>query len=261
MQAYKELAEIVRREQVADNIYRFTVKAPDIATGSKPGQFVMVRTAEGLDPLLRRPFSINQVAEGGLVQILFNVIGKGTQALAGMEAGRKLDILGPIGRGYIIADDSLHFLIGGGIGIAPLLFLAKQILKKNESSSIRVLLGARTKNEVAALVSDFESMGLVVEVTTDDGSLGKQGLVTELMTDRQQDNPVMVYGCGPHPMLRVVVNICKKNSWGCQVSFETIMACGLAACLGCAVQRADMNGYVHVCKDGPVFDMDDVAWL
>jgi len=121
MQAYKELAEIVRREQVADNIYRFTVKAPDIATGSKPGQFVMVRTAEGLDPLLRRPFSIHQVAEGGLVQILFNVIGKGTQALAGMEAGRKLDILGPIGRGYTIANDSLHFLVGGGIGIAPLL--------------------------------------------------------------------------------------------------------------------------------------------
>ena len=261
MQAYKELAEIVRREQVADNIYRFTVKAPDIATGSKPGQFVMVRTAEGLDPLLRRPFSIHQVDEGGLVQILFNVIGKGTQALAGMEAGRKLDILGPIGRGYTIANDSLHFLVGGGIGIAPLLFLAKQILKKNESSSIRVLLGARTRNEVAALVSDFESMGLVVEVATDDGSLGKQGLVTELMTDRQQDNPVMVYGCGPHPMLRAVVNICKKNSWGCQVSLETIMACGLAACLGCAVQRADMNGYVHVCKDGPVFDMDDVAWL
>ena len=261
MQAYKELAEIVCREQVADNIYRFTVKAPDIAAGSKPGQFVMVRTAEGLEPLLRRPFSIHQVAEGGLVQILFNVIGKGTQALAGMEAGRKLDILGPIGRGYAIANDSLHFLVGGGIGIAPLLFLAKQILKKNESSSIRVLLGARTRNEVAALVSDFESMGLVVEVATDDGSLGKQGLVTELMTDRQQDNPVMVYGCGPHPMLCAVVNTCKKNSWGCQVSLETIMACGLAACLGCAVQRADMNGYVRVCKDGPVFDMDDVAWL
>jgi len=261
MLVYKEFAEIVRREQFADNIYRFTVKAPDIAAGSKPGQFVMVRTAEGLDPLLRRPFSIHQVAEGGLVQILFNVIGKGTQALAGMESGRKLDILGPIGRGYSIASDSLHFLVGGGIGIAPLLFLAKQILKKNEPSSIRVLLGARTKNEVAALVSDFESMRLVVEVTTDDGSLGKHGLVTELMTDGQQDIPVMVYGCGPHSMLRAVVNICRKNSWGCQVSLETIMACGLAACLGCAVQRADMNGYVHVCKDGPVFDMDDVAWL
>lgn len=261
MQAYKELAEIVRREQLADNIYRFTVNAPDIAAASKPGQFVMVSTGEGLDPLLRRPFSIHQVAEGGLVQILFNVIGKGTQALAGMELGRNLDILGPVGRGYAVADDSLHHLVGGGIGIAPLLFLAKSILRKNDPSSIKVLLGARTKSEIVTLVSDFESMGLEVEVTTEDGSLGRQGLVTDLMADRQQDKPVTVYGCGPHPMLRAVVDVCRKNSWGCQVSLETIMACGLAACLGCAVQRADMKGYVHVCKDGPVFDMDEVAWL
>lgn len=260
MQVYKELAEIIRREQVAEDIYRFTVKAPDIAGASKPGQFVMVRTGEGLDPLLRRPFSIHQVA-GDLVQILFKVIGKGTQALANMEVGREIDILGPIGRGFTIADDSLHFFVGGGIGIAPLFFLAKRILKKSEPLSIRVLLGARTKGEIVALAGDFESMGLAVEIITEDGSLGKQGLVTDLMTDLQQEKPVMIYSCGPYPMLRAVATTCRKNNWGCQVSLETIMACGLAACLGCAVQRADMNGYLHVCKDGPVFNMDDVAWL
>ena len=261
MQVYKELAEIIRREQVAEDIYRFTVKAPDIAVASRPGQFVMVRIGEGLDPLLRRPFSVHQVAEGGLVQVLFKVIGKGTRALANMELGSKMDVLGPIGRGFTIANDSQHFLVGGGIGIAPLLFLAKHILKKNESSTVRVFLGARTKDEISILAGDFESMGIAVETITEDGTLGKQGLVTELMTDLQQDKPVMIYGCGPYPMLRAVANICKKNSWGCQVSLETVMACGLAACLGCAVQRADMNGYVHVCKDGPVFNMDDVAWL
>jgi dihydroorotate dehydrogenase electron transfer subunit len=261
MQAYKELAEIIRREQVADDIYRLTVKAPDIASASMPGQFVMVRTVEGLDPLLRRPFSIHQVAEGGMVKILFKVIGKGTKALANMEVGRKLDILGPIGRGFTVANDSLHFLVGGGIGIAPLFFLARQILQNSEHSSIRVLLGARTKDEIFTLAGEFESMGLAVETITEDGSLGKQGLVTELMTDVQQEKPVMIYGCGPYPMLRAVANTCRKKKWSCQVSLETMMACGLAACLGCAVQRADMNGYVHVCKDGPVFDMDDVAWL
>ena len=261
MQAYKELAEIIRREQVAEDIYRFTVKAPDIAVASKPGQFVMVRTGEGLDPLLRRPFSVHQVAEGGMVQILFKVIGKGTQALANMEVGRKLDVLGPIGRGFTIADDSQHFLVGGGIGIAPLFFLARGILKKSEPFSIRVLLGARTKDEIGTMADDFEEMGLAVEIITEDGSLGRQGLVTELMTDLQQEKPVMTYACGPHPMLRAVAGVCRKKNWDCQVSLETIMACGLAACLGCAVQRADMKGYVHVCKDGPVFDMDEVAWL
>ena len=103
MQAYKELAEIIRREQVAEDIYRFTVKAPDIAAASGPGQFVMVRTGEGMDPLLRRPFSVHQVAEGGMVQILLKVIGKGTQAIANMEVGQKMDLLGPIGRGFSIA--------------------------------------------------------------------------------------------------------------------------------------------------------------
>ena len=261
MQFYKELAEIISREQVAEDTFRFTVKAPGIASTSRPGQFVMVRTGEGLDPLLRRPFSIHQVADGGLVQILFKVIGKGTQALADMESGRNMDILGPIGHGFTLANDSQHFLVGGGIGIAPLLFLARRILKKSEPFSVRVFLGARTKEEIVFLAEEFESMGLSVETTTEDGSFGKQGLVTELMRDLQLEKPVMIYGCGPYPMLRAVANICRKNSWGCQVSLETMMACGLAACLGCAVQRADMKGYVHVCKDGPVFDMDDVAWL
>jgi len=201
------------------------------------------------------------VAEGGLVQILFKIIGKGTQALADMELGRNMDILGPIGHGFTIANDSQHLLVGGGIGIAPLLFLARRILKKSESFSVRVHLGARTKEEVSFLAEEFESMGLSVETTTEDGSLGKQGLITDLMADLQREKPMMIYGCGPYPMLRAVANICKKKKWGCQVSLETIMACGLAACLGCAVQRADMKGYVHVCKDGPVFDMDDVAWL
>jgi dihydroorotate dehydrogenase electron transfer subunit len=110
-------------------------------------------------------------------------------------------------------------------------------------------------------VDDFASMGLGVKVCTEDGSLGTQGLVTDLMAPLHNENPAMVYTCGPYPMLRAVVGVCRDRNWACQVSLETIMACGLAACLGCAVLRADMNGYVHVCKDGPVFNADDVAWL
>ena len=261
MLAYQQKAEIVRTEKLTDDIYRFTVKAPDIAAVSRPGQFVMVLAGEGMDPLLRRPFSIHQVAGGGLVQILFKVIGKGTRALATMQVGQQMDVLGPLGRGFSFAENHQHYLVGGGIGIAPLLFLAKQMLKKNDPSAIKVLLGARIKDEIATLVDDFESMGLAVLAATEEGSLGEKGLVTDVMAPLQSESQVTVYTCGPYPMLRAVIGVCKDKSWACQVSLETVMACGLAACLGCAVQRADMNGYVHVCKDGPVFNAEDVAWL
>lgn len=260
MRAYQQQAEIVRSEKLSDDIYRFTVNMVDIAADSKPGQFVMVRVSEGLDPLLRRPFSIHQVAKGGLVQILFKVVGRGTRALANLQPGQQLDMLGPLGRGFIYDSTGQHYLIGGGIGIAPLLFLAKKMLKEVEPSTIRVLLGAATGGELEVLGEDFASLGIDVQLATDDGSLGKEGLVTELMTSLQPGEGT-VYACGPYPMLRAVAGICRDKGWGCQVSLETIMACGLAACLGCAVLRGEMNGYVHVCKDGPVFNAEEVAWL
>lgn len=262
MPAYQQKAAIVRTEQLTADIFRFTVKAPDIAGGSKPGQFVMVRAGEGMDPLLRRPFSVHQVAEGGLLQILIKVIGKGTRAISGLQAGQYMDILGPMGQGFTYGNNGVHCLVGGGIGIAPLLFLAKQLLKKNEPSAIKVLLGARTADELTALADDFRSLGLEVKIATEDGSLGQKGLVTDLMTPLPAEKgPLMVYSCGPFPMLRAVARVCRDRNWVCQVSLETIMACGLAACLGCAVLRADLRGYVHVCKDGPVFDAGEVAWL
>lgn len=259
--AYQQLAEIIRAEELASDICRFTMKAPKIAVSSRPGQFVMVRVGDGLDPLLRRPFSIHQVAEGGVLQVLFKIIGKGTQALAMLQPGQHMDLLGPLGRGFSIAENQQHCLIGGGIGIAPLLFLAKKILKKSEPSSVKVLLGARTKDELAPLEEDFANMGLDVQVATEDGTLGKRGLVTDLMVQLHHGDPVTVYTCGPHPMLQAVVQLCRSNKWNCQVSLEAMMACGLAACLGCAVLRPDLRGYAHVCKDGPVFDADEVAWL
>ncbi|MDX1774996.1 MAG: dihydroorotate dehydrogenase electron transfer subunit [Desulfobulbales bacterium] len=262
MPVCQQKAEIVRTEKLSTDIYRFTLQAPDMASVASPGQFIMVRAGEGLDPLLRRPFSIHQVTGDGSVRILIKVIGKGTQALAGLQTGERMDVLGPMGRGFTYSSDqSPHFLVGGGIGIAPLLFLAERLLKKNGPDAIKVLLGARNADEIAILVEDFASMGLEVLVTTEDGSLGNKGLVTDILSDLQDESAARVYACGPHPMLKAVVSLCRGRNWDCQVSLETLMACGLAACLGCAVLRADMNGYVHACKDGPVFNADNVAWL
>ena len=260
MRSYQQQAEIIRSEKLSDDIYRFTLNTAEIGAASKPGQFVMVRVGEGLDPLLRRPFSIHQVARGGVVQILFKVVGRGTRALAGLQQGQQLDMLGPLGQGFAFDAAGEHYLVGGGIGIAPLLFLAKRMLKEVEPSAIRVLLGAATGAELDVLAEDFASLGLFVDVATEDGSRGRQGLVTHLLEPLQSGSG-NVYACGPYPMLRAVAAMSREKGWGCQVSLETIMACGLAACLGCAVQRSDLNGYVHVCKDGPVFDADEVAWL
>ena len=261
MLTFQDKAAIVRTEQLAEDIFRTTVKAPDIAQAAKPGQFVMIKVSDGLDPLLRRPFSIHQVATGGMIQVLFKVLGKGTRLMAGMQPGQIMDLLGPLGHGFSIDKDQLHCLVGGGMGIAPLLFLAKKMLKECEPSAIKVLLGARTSNEIAAVTGDFESMGLAVHTATEDGSLGHHGLVTDLMQQLDRDDRHMVYTCGPYPMLKAVVSESMRYNWDCQVSLETFMACGLAACLGCAVQRADFDGYVHVCKDGPVFNAKEVAWL
>jgi dihydroorotate dehydrogenase electron transfer subunit len=261
MPIYQQNAEILRTEILTDDVFRFSMKAPDIAADARPGQFVMVRTGESMDPLLRRPFSVHQVAEGGLIQILFKVVGKGTYAFSKLQSGYSMDMLGPLGRGFEYDNAHQHYLVGGGIGIAPLLFLAKKLLKKNEPSTIKVFLGARTRAEIDVLTDDFGSMGLEVKSATEDGSLGKKGLVTDLMAPILNESPVKVYGCGPYPMLRAVVDLCNDRNWACQVSLETIMACGLAACLGCAILRSDLKGYVHACKDGPVFNADEVAWL
>jgi len=262
MPAYQQKTEIIRTEKLTDDIFRFTVRSTEIAAEARAGQFVMVRAGNGMDPLLRRPFSIHQVAADGLVQVLFKVIGKGTRMIAELQAGQYLDVLGPLGRGFAINSKAvIHYLVGGGIGIAPLLFLAKQILKKNEPSAIKVLLGARAREEIVTLADDFASMGLEVQAVTEDGSYGKPGLVTDLMAPLQNESGITFYACGPYPMLRAVAGVCRTRNWRCQVSLETIMACGLGACLGCTVLQADMHGYVHVCKDGPVFDTDEVAWL
>jgi dihydroorotate dehydrogenase electron transfer subunit len=261
MKIFQEKAAIVRTEQLTADIYRITVKADNIAKSAMPGQFVMVKVSDGLDPLLRRPFSIHQVADDGSVQVLFKILGKGTRLMAGLQPGQEMDLVGPLGHGFSIAKECQHCLVGGGMGIAPLLFLAGQILKECEPAAIKVLLGARTSVEISTVIGDFESMGLTVQAATEDGSLGHHGLVTELLEQLDQQKQWRVYTCGPYPMLKAVVGQCKKQRWGCQVSLETFMACGLAACLGCAIHKPDMSGYVHVCKDGPVFEAEEVAWL
>jgi dihydroorotate dehydrogenase electron transfer subunit len=254
-------AQVQALESFTDDIFCLSLLAPEVCRSAAPGQFVMVRAGEGLDPLLRRPFSVYRVDETGILQILFKVVGRGTDWLARLRPGEYVDVLGPLGQGFSLLEQGGVCLVGGGIGVAPLFFLAQRQRSKQPEGEIELLLGARTKIEVTALAQGFANLGVTVRLATDDGSAGHHGLVGELLTALPGDGPDRVFACGPHPMLAAVAGICQENGWPCQVSSEAAMACGLGACLGCAQPAAGKEkGYLHVCKQGPVFDAGDIQW-
>lgn len=256
-------AEIIRTETLAPDLYRLTFLAPDLAAAARPGQFLMLRVGEGRDPLLRRPLSIHQVTANGWVQVLFKVVGKGTKMLAALTPGQTVDVVGPLGNRFTLHTGNRLCLVGGGMGIAPLYFLARELQRSNPPEAVVPLLGARTAKELRPLADDFTALGLEPRLATDDGTLGHHGLVIDHLSELMATgSPWRVYSCGPYPMLRAVAKICREQGWPCQVSLETMMACGLAACLGCAIPSAQLDGpYKHVCKDGPVFNAEEVAWL
>lgn len=260
MSRFQLTASVTDRVQVTNDIVRLALLAPDIGRAAVPGQFVMVRSVAALDPLLRRPFSISRINNDNTLEILVKVIGKGTRALAALKVGDQVDVLGPLGHGFTLPEQGQACLVGGGIGAAPLLFLAQRVALKMPTASIQVLLGARNKAEVTAMADPFRALGLQVQLATDDGTAGLHGLVGELLTALPGGAaPTQVYACGPHLMLAAVARISKEKGWPCQVSTEAIMACGLGACLGCAVPRHG-GGFLHVCKQGPVFAAGDLQW-
>lgn len=259
MTEFQEKAPILTKEALTRDVYRLTVHAPKIAKTAIAGQFAMIRVLDALDPLLRRPFSIHKTTEDGSVSFLFKVVGKGTKMLAALNPGMKIDLIGPLGNGFTLATSGSFSMIGGGMGIAPLYFLAKQKLEaKRDYDNPPVLLGAQTQTELLKLAEEFVELGYPVHTATDDGTLGHHGFVTELL-DEILTRVKLVYVCGPMPMMRIVATKCIKAGVACQVSLETHMACGLGACLGCTFPAAK-GGYIHVCKEGPVFSAEEVQW-
>lgn len=256
-------AEVSNKERISSEIFRLTFNAPEIATSATPGQFLMLRAGAGLDPLLSRPLSIHQIGEDGRVQVLFKVFGEGTRRLAALEPGGSVKVVGPLGRGFSLQAPGRVCLVGGGMGIAPLFFLARRLREQPAPPlAVELLLGARTAGEIQHFIHEFEEMGLSPRVATDDGSLGHPGLVPDLMAlHLDAGERYQVYCCGPTPMMAAVARFCRPHDWPCQVSLETMMACGISACLGCAVKTTAAGaGYKHVCKDGPVFAAQDVVW-
>lgn len=260
MPQYQEKTIVSRVERLSGDNMRLTLKAPDIAAAARPGQFVMIRAAAGHDPLLRRPFSIHQTDASGQIQIYFKVVGKGTELLAHARVGEELSVFGPLGKGFTIPESAPVCIIGGGLGIAPMLFLCKELCRvKKGCANDLVILGGRSKDEVEPLISDFQAIGLRVIATTDDGSYGEKGFVTDVLKSVELAPDTAVMTCGPEPMMGAVSSYCDARGLECQASVESVMACGMGACLGCN-KHVKGGGYVHVCLDGPVFDAKELEW-
>ncbi len=260
MSQYQEKATVTLVEQFAEKNFRLTLTCPRIAETAKPGQFVMIRTGIGSDPLLRRPFSIHQTSIEGRIQIYFKVVGRGTDILGHVREGEELSVFGPLGKGFRIVGSSPAVIVGGGLGIAPLLFLVKETCRlKRDGSQDLIILGAREKNELEPLLADFKKFGLSILTATDDGSLGHKGFVIDVLKSLELPTGATVYACGPEAMMAGVGDLCKIRGLSCQVSVESVMACGMGACLGCS--RPAKNGtYTHVCMNGPVYDAEELVW-
>jgi len=249
---------IISNREIASGYYLLAVRASKITGLAQPGQFVMVRPGPGIDPLLRRPLSIHAVVDEAMI-LLFRVVGKGTQLLSGLKKGDLLDVVGPLGKGFYLPEQEKQVIfVAGGIGIAPLFFLADWIKHNTADTHINLYYGARTKEELVCREA-FLRLGIDMHLVTEDGSAGDKGLVTEIFT-RDFDGlpPGAVFACGPHPMLKVLSGLSFGKDRRVQFSLEAAMACGMGVCLGCALETP--NGYVHVCSDGPVFDLETLSW-
>jgi len=252
--------EVFFNHRVGPSYYKIGLCAPEIIHGASPGQFVMVKVSSNLDPLLRRPFSIHRIAKKGspFFEILYKVVGKGTEIMSSLKQGDRIDVVGPLGKGFsILSQSQVIYLVSGGMGVAPLYALAESAIIDGQKKVV-VFLGGKTKEDILCL-DDLERLGTEIYVSTEDGSLGSKGLVTQLLEEGLQKSsyPEAIYACGPIPMLKKISLISQKFNIPCQVSLEAYMACGVGACLGCVIKKRLGKGtetYVNVCKEGPVFD-------
>ena len=231
--------------------YSFTLEAEGM-TPEGPDQFVHVKC--GHSRLLRRPISICDWEEN-LLRIVFEVRGEGTEWLSRRKAGDRLDVLGPLGRGFRMDREGRYLLVGGGIGVPPMLGCAKWTAERSTA-----VLGFRSADR-AMLSKDFQKSCTEIFLCSDDGSIGRHGFVDAQVRDilEKDKDFTAVLACGPKPMLKNVAAVAAGFGVPCQVSMEERMACGVGACLGCAIQMAD-GTMQHVCKDGPVFDAGEVDW-
>ncbi|UMZ73872.1 dihydroorotate dehydrogenase electron transfer subunit [Natranaerofaba carboxydovora] len=257
-------ATVKSNSKINKKIYKLVIHSEVLAGQINPGQFVHIKCTPGMDPLLRRPFSIYDVDQDKkLISICYVIVGEGTKRLAEIGPGEVLSVMGPLGKGFDVVQDKKICVIGGGMGIAPLFYLSTELLRYN--NEVIAVLGAKSSDDFI-FSDDFSGLNkLKLEYVTEDGSLGHKGLVTDVFEEKIANNlsksenkDKTIYSCGPMPMLRKVKSIAVNEEIPCQLSLEAKMGCAVGACLGCAVNSSREGSYLKVCKDGPVFYVDEV---
>lgn len=251
-----ESARVLANTRVAKGVGLLVLEAPRAAEHVRPGQFVHLRIARGRDFILRRPFSVHR-ADGEAIEILYQVLGKGTRAMSELDRDAACDLVGPLGNGWQVPERLEHaLLVAGGLGAAPLGMLAEELAAAGVA--VTVAMGAPTRERLVAREL-FERVARKVEIATDDGTAGAAGFVTlpveRLLATECFDT---AFVCGPEVMQRTVAAQARSAGVPCQVSLERLMACGIGACLSCVVSTR--GGLKRACVDGPVFDADDVLW-
>lgn len=248
-----ENCKLIRKKEIADGIFDYTIASNDIAENTQCGQFLHINCGDST--FLRRPISICD-AENGEVRFIFEVKGEGTAALSKKEVGDYIDVFGPLGHGFEIKDSVKNpVIIGGGIGVFPLLKLAKEL------KTADVFLGFRSKDRVV-MEKEFEMTANTVIVGTDDGSYGYNGYIASAMEQYLNFHDCdMIYSCGPMPMLKAVKKIAEERGIKCQLSLEQRMGCGIGACLVCSCETNNEGSekYAKVCTNGPVFYSEEVT--
>lgn len=260
---------ILNNTVVADKYFLLEAACRPAIKKVSAGQFMHIRVTEENYPLLRRPLSIHDAVTDSSgnarrIKILYEARGVGTRLLSEKKKGFQIDAIGPLGNSFNLTKLGKYksiYLVAGGMGVAPLFFLARRLKAvKRSKLDIRIFIGARSKKQLIR-VKEFKGLGLDVGVATEDGSCGYNGMVTELMKDfltKADNKNSVICACGPKKMLAVVAGIAAKNNIDAFVSLEEFMGCGLGACLGCIIKTR--SGNKRICHDGPVFDASKILW-
>jgi len=259
---------VTANERLNESHFRLSFRFPELAQTARPGQFITLTRRLDDFRRLRRPFSLHRVTDDGIVQILVKIVGESTAALGNIKAGDTVNVLGPLGDGAFVVDPTRPrvLIVGGGIGIAPFLFLLDEITPRKDFAP-EAFFGGRTATDLPAL-ADFEAGDVPLLTATEDGSLGHRGLVTEVFSPRLTSLPAaecQVLACGPPAMLKAVAEQAAAAGVPCQVSLENMMACGVGSCRGCVVQVVENAAdegipYLRVCHEGPVFEASQLVW-
>lgn len=257
----QETGTVRRLHRFRPTLFSLSLELPGIASLAQPGQFVHVKIDDVPGTLLRRPISVAGIY-GNEIELIIKIVGKGTEALAQSKVGKTYNVIGPLGKSFTLENQKTAYLVGGGIGVAPLMMLQDELVKQNKT--IHFFVGGQNQDEFPLPEDVLAERDIIA--STDDGSFGESGFVTQIFEKqlhRGAETDACVYSCGPVPMIRETTRICEEYDLLHQVSLENRMACGVGVCQGCALKLSedgDRGGFRLVCCDGPVFDARDIDW-